>query len=385
MTSYARSSSGKSLLLRELGRLTDLASSRNKKVIMVKGMKKTIPLSVAGCVLLSFGLAQAEQIVKPHSFTNGTPALAEEVNADFDTVYGQVNKVGAAITVDGINNVGIGTTTPAKALQVIGDIRVGTSSTNGCLENFAGTALVGTCASDERLKTNITPIGNTLTKLSLLTPSTFYWNDIAGTELQNSTTTQNYGLIAQNVAQIFPDMVATTSNGYLGVNYSMLPILTLQGLQDLNLNLESIASSTAPLSDTTDTRTFAGRFFDRLTEWFADAGNGIGDFIANRVHTKTLCVGDSTEGETCITKSELDQLLQNNQVAGVGSVNTVSSAEETIVEVSPVVSTATTSDAVTDLAPEEMAETIEISTPASSEEESTIDAPVDLEPLVSDL
>ena len=235
-------------------------------------------------------------------------------------------------------SVGIGTTTPAKALQVIGDIRVGTSSTNGCLENFAGTALVGTCASDERLKTNITPIGNTLTKLSLLTPSTFYWNDIAGTELQNSTTTQNYGLIAQNVAQIFPDMVATTSNGYLGVNYSMLPILTLQGLQDLNLNLESIASSTAPLSDTTDTRTFAGRFFDRLTEWFADAGNGIGDlyatiFHASEVHTDKLCVGD-----VCVTQEQfLNMVGQNGGVQMTASVQSAGNSTSVVAEEEEVV------------------------------------------------
>ena len=45
------------------------------------------------------------------------------------------------------------------SLQVFGDIRVGTSGTNGCLKNFAGTGIIGTCSSDRRLKKNITPFG----------------------------------------------------------------------------------------------------------------------------------------------------------------------------------------------------------------------------------
>lgn len=70
--------------------------------------------------------------------------------------------------------VGIGTAAPAKSLQVVGDIRVGTSGTNGCVENFAGTALTGVCSSDVSLKTNIQPIGSVLSGLTQLNPSTFY-------------------------------------------------------------------------------------------------------------------------------------------------------------------------------------------------------------------
>ncbi len=62
-------------------------------------------------------------------------------------------------------NVGILTTSPVTALQVGGDIRVGTSGTNGCLQNFAGTALAGTCSSDARLKTNILAFAPILDKL----------------------------------------------------------------------------------------------------------------------------------------------------------------------------------------------------------------------------
>lgn len=76
-------------------------------------------LMCAGGILLSLGVARAELINKPHTFAAGNPAKADEVNANFDTVYDQVNKVGAALTVDGANNVGIGIAAPAARLEVV--------------------------------------------------------------------------------------------------------------------------------------------------------------------------------------------------------------------------------------------------------------------------
>lgn len=70
-------------------------------------------------ILAVFTPVGAETIVKPHTFSGGQPALAGEVNADFDTVYNQVNKLGTTITVDEVTgNVGIGTVTPARKLHV---------------------------------------------------------------------------------------------------------------------------------------------------------------------------------------------------------------------------------------------------------------------------
>ena len=62
-------------------------------------------------------------------------------------------------------NVGIGTFTEiptiADKLQVFGDIRVGTTGTNGCIKDFGGT-IAGSCSSDRRFKKDITPFGHVL-------------------------------------------------------------------------------------------------------------------------------------------------------------------------------------------------------------------------------
>jgi len=133
-------------------------------------------------------------------------------------------------------NVGIGTfnafPTITDKLQVFGDIRVGTTGTNGCVRNFAGTGIAGFCSSDRRLKKNITPFAPMLDKVTALQPVRYFWrsDEFPNRHFGNS---QNYGLIAQDVEQVLPELVATDSDGYKAVDYSGLPLVTLQAVKEL--------------------------------------------------------------------------------------------------------------------------------------------------------
>ena len=63
--------------------------------------------------------ALADNITKPNTFTAGTTSSAAQVNANFDTLYTQVNKVGAIINTDPVNSrIGIGTATPLAKVQI---------------------------------------------------------------------------------------------------------------------------------------------------------------------------------------------------------------------------------------------------------------------------
>lgn len=79
--------------------------------------------------------------------------------------------------------------------------------------------------SDSRLKMNIAPIADPLQGVMSLNGITFYWNTSDHPDLGFNNERQ-FGFIAQEVEQIYPELVHT-ENGYKTVNYvELIPILT---------------------------------------------------------------------------------------------------------------------------------------------------------------
>ena len=148
--------------------------------------------------------------------------------------YGaQVGESNALVLGSAGVSVGIGTTTPGYALDVVGDINA-----SGCVV-ATGIPIGGTCSSDARLKTNIQPFAHVLDKVGRLQPVHFNWNaaNPAGYRFGPG---QSVGLIAQQVEKVFPDMVSTDARGYKRVNYSELPYLVLEGLRELKMQNDSL-------------------------------------------------------------------------------------------------------------------------------------------------
>ncbi|MBZ5545255.1 MAG: tail fiber domain-containing protein [Acidobacteriia bacterium] len=147
---------------------------------------------------------------------------------------------GADLNYPGVfmgGNVGIGTDTPLDPLQVLGNIRVGTSGTNGCVKRFDGTAIAGACSSDARLKTDVQPLQPVLNQLAQLTPVHFSWKADEFPEMHFGRE-RSYGLIAQEVEKLFPEMVGQDERGYKTVDYTRLPLLLLQAVRELKAENE---------------------------------------------------------------------------------------------------------------------------------------------------
>jgi len=217
-----------------------------------RGTLQTPAASQAGDILGYFGASGYGTT----DFGNGAGAMAVVASENWtDTANGST--IAFATTPPGTTDfvprlvilanglVGIGTPgdangipTATDQLQVFGNIRVGTSGTDGCLKNFAGTGIAGTCSSDRRLKKDITPFAPMLDKVTALQPVHYLWrsDEFPDRHFGNS---QNYGLIAQDVEQVLPELVATDSDGYKAVDYSKLPLLTIQAVKELKAENEA--------------------------------------------------------------------------------------------------------------------------------------------------
>jgi hypothetical protein len=133
-------------------------------------------------------------------------------------------------------SVGIGTSTPRDKLEVNGELRVA-----DCVKNGTGTQIAGTCPSDERLKTNIEPFAPLLSQLVNLQPVHFDWRAAEYPDYHFGTS-RSYGLIAQQVEQVFPELVSPDKSGFKAVNYSELPLLLLEAIRELDAQNRALQS-----------------------------------------------------------------------------------------------------------------------------------------------
>jgi hypothetical protein len=85
-------------------------------------------------------------------------------------------------------------------------------------------------SSDKRLKDNIIKIDAALDKVNAIGGYTFDWNE----ESHKETGSKDVGVIAQEVEEIFPEIVQTRSNGYKAVNYEKLVPLLIEAIKELS-------------------------------------------------------------------------------------------------------------------------------------------------------
>ena len=149
--------------------------------------------------------------------------------------------------IDASGRVGINTLTPFDRLHVAGDIRVGTGA-NGCVKDADGSTIAGVCSSDARFKTDISPFSAVLGPLTALQPIHYSWLAAEFPE-RHFGSRRTYGLIAQDVEKVLPELVVTDEDGYKAVNYSKLPLLTIQALKELKAENDALKARIAEIDD----------------------------------------------------------------------------------------------------------------------------------------
>jgi len=179
-----------------------------------------------------------------------------------DVVMGSVTGAGGKLYLrsDGVTrmaiiengNVGIGTTNPARELDVAGDISVdgsvyftnitaGSSTTDLRLDPMGKIVL---SSSDIRLKKNISTIPNALSKVLRLRGVQYLWkqDEAAGIQL---------GVIAQEVKEVVPELV-NEANGLYGVDYSETAGLFIEAIKEQQELIEGQQDEIAALKHLLD-------------------------------------------------------------------------------------------------------------------------------------
>jgi hypothetical protein len=98
--------------------------------------------------------------------------------------------------------------------------------------------LVANTSSDKRLKDNIIPIQNPMDKILKISGNTFNWKD--GYEEIHPHSGNDIGVIAQEIENILPEIVINRDNGYKGVHYEKLVALLIEGIKDLQSQIDEL-------------------------------------------------------------------------------------------------------------------------------------------------
>ena len=209
--------------------------------------------SITGQILATNGIVSGSAQISGLSITNNTITIAGTSTALGGTISlatitngsgivsgsTQITKTLQNVTTAGattsdaitITNATASTDKTTGALIVTGGIGVG-----GGIN--AGGDIVAYASSDRRLKDNIQPIQNPIEKINQIGGYSFDWNE----EIQDTYKGKDYGVIAQEIEEVFPELVQTRDNGYKAVKYDKLVSVLIEGIKHLSKEVEDLKS-----------------------------------------------------------------------------------------------------------------------------------------------
>jgi hypothetical protein len=190
---------------------------------IVSSSAQIVPLLPAGVV------SGSSQVITSNAITLGTHTTGNYVA----TITGTANQITVA---------GSGLETAAITLSTPQDIHTSATPTfAGLTINGAITAtgdITAFYTSDERLKENIQPIQNALSKVETISGNEYNWKE--GFEEIHTKKGNDIGVIAQEIQKILPQAVVERDNGYLGVNYEKIIPLLIESIKELSAKIKEL-------------------------------------------------------------------------------------------------------------------------------------------------
>jgi hypothetical protein len=168
--------------------------------------------------------------IYPGGGSDSNTAILQFTNAAQNTQTAQI-----AVNTAGLF---IGTSVSTGVYLTVGGVAKASLDASG---NFVanGNITAFGSVSDERLKENITPFSNTLDKVKRLQGVTYNWKK--GTAERDFAGINNdIGLIAQNVQEVFPDLVREGEDGYLSLRDRGLFAILIEAIKEQQNQIDEL-------------------------------------------------------------------------------------------------------------------------------------------------
>ncbi len=192
--------------------------------------------SITGTLAISDGGTGATTLTDGGILLGGGtgPITAMGVLADSHMIVGDgttapVAETGAILRT----SIGVGTGDNVQ----FNSLGVGTAATGTTGEIRAINDITAFYSSDKRLKTNIQPIQDPLTKLQKIGGYTFDWIPKEGI---HSHTGNDIGVIAQEIEEVLPEVTTTRDNGYKAVRYEKLTAYLIECVKAQQTHIQQL-------------------------------------------------------------------------------------------------------------------------------------------------
>jgi len=137
------------------------------------------------------------------------------------------------------NGLNILSANTGKAIYIDGSVGAGfaeiTTAYNANPNIRTSGDVVAYASSDKRFKDNLEVIQNPIDKIHKLNGYTFDWN-----EKQDVYKGKDYGVVAQEVEKVMPEIVDTRFDGYKAVKYEKIVPLLIESIKELKAEIEEL-------------------------------------------------------------------------------------------------------------------------------------------------
>lgn len=225
-------------------------SAGTKDVFCTSPASKSVILDASGNIVANN--ASNLTALNATQLTSGTVPNAR-LDAQLQDVAGLATTDGGFIVGDGSNFV-LETGATARAslsLDTANDVQfdsfgVGTAASGTTGEIRATNDVTAFYSSDKNLKENIKNIENPIEKIQKINGVTFDWTDDYikkhGGEDDYFVRKKDVGVIAQEIEEVLPEVVATRKDGTKAVKYDRICALLIESIKELKKEIEELKS-----------------------------------------------------------------------------------------------------------------------------------------------